>query len=306
MIDGGDLLVPKQKFAVVALVGAPNSGKSTLINRIVGAKLSIVSPKVQTTRNRILGVFLKGPVQLVFVDTPGLFQPKKRLQRAMVESAWSSAWDADQVVFLLDSSVGITDSTRSIMEEFVRKARPVTIALNKTDLVHPTRLLGDADFFSSTKMCSEIFMISALTGDGTQDLVDSLILKAKDGPWHYPENQLTDLPLRYLAEEITREVLFLQLQQELPYSCMVETNSWRTLGDKSVRISQTICVERESHKLIVVGKNGDRIKSISKTARKQIEKLLEAKIHLFVSVKIDKGWGDRKDYFQSLGLKYDV
>ena len=298
--------MPSQKFAVVALVGTPNSGKSTLINRIVGAKLSIVSPKVQTTRNKIIGVFIKGPVQLVFVDTPGLFQPKKRLQRAMVESAWTSARDADQVVFLFDSSVGITDSVRSIIEKFVLKDIPVTVALNKTDLVHPTQLLKAADFFSEMKICSEIFMISALTGDGTQDLVDSLILKAKDGPWHYPENQLTDLPLRYLAEEITREVLFLQLQQELPYSCMVETNSWRTLGDKSVRISQTICVERESHKLIVVGRNADRIKSISKTARKEIAKLLRAKIHLFVRGKIDKGWGDRKDYFQSLGLKYDV
>jgi len=298
--------VPSQKFAVVALVGTPNSGKSTLINRIVGAKLSIVSPKVQTTRNKIIGVFIKGPVQLVFVDTPGLFQPKKRLQRAMVESAWTSARDADQVVFLFDSSVGITDSVRSIIEKFVLKDIPVTVALNKTDLVHPTQLLKAADFFSEMKICSEIFMISALTGDGTQDLVDSLVLKAKGGPWHYPENQLTDVSLRYLAEEITREVLFLQLQQELPYSCMVETDSWRTLADKSVRINQTICVERESHKLIVVGKDADRIKSISKAARKEIEKLLGAKIHLFVRVKIDKGWGDRKDYLHSLGLKYDV
>tara|TARA_Y100000588_G_scaffold384000_1_gene474430 strand:+ start:3141 stop:4052 length:912 start_codon:yes stop_codon:yes gene_type:complete len=301
-----DYLVPSQKFAVVALVGTPNSGKSTLINRIVGAKLSIVSPKVQTTRNKIIGVFIKGPVQLVFVDTPGLFQPKKRLQRAMVESAWTSARDADQVVFLFDSSVGITDSVRSIIEKFVLKDIPVTVALNKTDLVHPTQLLKAADFFSEMKICSEIFMISALTGDGTQDLVDSLVLKAKGGPWHYPENQLTDVSLRYLAEEITREVLFLQLQQELPYSCMVETDSWRTLADKSVRINQTICVERESHKLIVVGKDADRIKSISKAARKEIEKLLGAKIHLFVRVKIDKGWGDRKDYLHSLGLKYDV
>ncbi len=298
--------MPSQKFAVVALVGTPNSGKSTLINRIVGAKLSIVSPKVQTTRNKIIGVFIKGPVQLVFVDTPGLFQPKKRLQRAMVESAWTSARDADQVVFLFDSSVGITDSVRSIIEKFVLKDIPVTVALNKTDLVHPTQLLKAADFFSEMKICSEIFMISALTGDGTQDLVDSLVLKAKGGPWHYPENQLTDVSLRYLAEEITREVLFLQLQQELPYSCMVETDSWRTLADKSVRINQTICVERESHKLIVVGKDADRIKSISKAARKEIEKLLGAKIHLFVRVKIDKGWGDRKDYLHSLGLKYDV
>ncbi|MBT06029.1 MAG: GTPase Era [Rhodospirillaceae bacterium] len=301
-----DYLVPNQKFAVVALVGAPNSGKSTLMNRIVGVKLSIVSPKVQTTRNNIVGLFNRRQVQLVFIDTPGLFRPKKRLQRAMVDSAWSSARDADQVVFLLDSSTGITDSTKNIIEEFTLKEIPVTIALNKTDLVHPTRLLGVADFFSSKKIGWEIFMISALTGDGVQDLVKSLLLKAKEGPWHYPEDQLTDLPLRYLAEEITREALFLQLQQELPYSCMVGTDGWRTLVDKSVRVNQTICVERESHKLIVVGNNGDRIKAISRAARKGIAKLLGVKTHLFVRVKVDKGWGERKEYFNSLGLKYDV
>jgi len=298
--------VLSQQFAVVALVGAPNSGKSTLINRIVGTKLSIVSPKVQTTRNKIVGIFLKGPTQLVFVDTPGLFRPKKRLQRAMVDSAWGSAQDADQVIFLVDSFIGVTDNTREIMEELARKDVSVIVALNKTDLVHPTRLLGIADFFSSTKMCSEIFMISALTGDGTQDLLNSVISKAKKGQWHYPEDQLTNLPLRYLAEEITREVLFLQLQKELPYSCMVETNSWQTLADKSVKINQTICVEKQSHKLIVVGKSGGQIKSISKLARMEIEKLLGAKTHLFVRVKIDKEWGERKEYFHSLGLKYDV
>jgi len=298
--------VGSQQFAVVALVGAPNSGKSTLINRIVGTKVSIVSPKVQTTRNRILGIFLRESTQLVFIDTPGLFRPNKRLQRAMVHSAWNSAKDADQVIFLLDSSVGITDNTREIMDEFERREVSVLVALNKTDLVHPTRLLELADFFSSKKLCSEIFMISALTGDGLPELLDTIISGAGEGHWHYPEDQVTNLSLRYLAEEITREMLFLQLQQELPYSCMVETNSWQVLADKSIKICQTICVERQSHKLIVVGKNGDRIKSISKAARKEIGKLLSEKTHLIIRVRIDKDWGDRKDYFQSLGLKYDV
>ena len=295
-----------QRFSVVALLGAPNSGKSTLINRVVGTKVSIVSPKIQTTRNRVLGILIKDFTQIVFVDTPGIFEPKRRLQRAMVHSAWGSAHDADQVVFVLDSTVGITDTTRQSFEIFEAKNIRVTLALNKIDLVHPSRLLELADFFSSKKICSHIFMVSALTGDGIVDLVTSVLVSAGNGNWLYPEDQVSDLPPRNLVAEITRESLFLQLQQELPYSCTVETDSWQVLKDNSIRIEQTIYVKRSSHKLIVVGRKGSKIKSVGTAARGKIERVLGEKVHLFIQVKIDKDWGERPEFFRSLGLKYDV
>ena len=299
-------MILDRRFSVVALLGAPNSGKSTLINRVVGTKVSIVSPKIQTTRNRVLGILIKDSTQIVFVDTPGIFEPKRRLQRAMVHSAWGSAHDADQVVFVLDSTVGITDTTRQSFEIFEAKNIRVTLALNKIDLVHPSRLLELADFFSSKKICSHIFMVSALTGDGIVDLVTSVLVSAGNGNWLYPEDQVSDLPPRNLVAEITRESLFLQLQQELPYSCTVETDSWQVLKDNSIRIEQTIYVKRSSHKLIVVGRKGSKIKSVGKAARGEIERVLGKKVHLFVQVKIDKDWGERPEFFRSLGLKYDV
>ena len=299
-------MILDRRFSVVALLGAPNSGKSTLINRVVGTKVSIVSPKIQTTRNRVLGILIKDSTQIVFVDTPGIFEPKRRLQRAMVHSAWGSAHDADQVVFVLDSSVGITDTTRQSFEIFEAKNIRVTLALNKTDLVHPSRLLELADFFSSKKICSHIFMVSALTGDGIVDLVTSVLVSAGNGNWLYPEDQVSDLPPRNLVAEITRESLFLQLQQELPYSCTVETDSWQVLKDNSIRIEQTIYVKRSSHKLIVVGRKGSKIKSVGTAARGKIERVLGEKVHLFIQVKIDKDWGERPEFFRSLGLKYDV
>ena len=299
-------MILDRRFSVVALLGAPNSGKSTLINRVVGTKVSIVSPKIQTTRNRVLGILIKDSTQIVFVDTPGIFEPKRRLQRAMVHSAWGSAHDADQVVFVLDSTVGITDTTRQSFEIFEAKNIRVTLALNKTDLVHPSRLLELADFFSSKKICSHIFMVSALTGDGIVDLVTSVLGSAGNGNWLYPEDQVSDLPPRNLVAEITRESLFLQLQQELPYSCTVETDSWQVLKDNSIRIEQTIYVKRSSHKLIVVGRKGSKIKSVGTAARGKIERVLGEKVHLFIQVKIDKDWGERPEFFRSLGLKYDV
>ena len=295
-----------QRFSVVALMGAPNSGKSTLINRVVGTKVSIVSPKIQPTRNRVLGILIRDTTQIAFMDTPGIFEPKRRLQRAMVHSAWGSAHDADQVVFVLDSSAGITDTTRESFEILETKGIGVTLALNKIDLVHPSRLLELADFFSSKRICSNIFMVSALTGDGIKDLVNSVLVSAGDGNWLYPEDQISDLPPRNLVAEITRESLFLQLQQELPYSCTVETDSWQVLKDKSVRIEQTIYVKKSSHKLIVVGRKGSKIKSVGKAARGEIERILGEKVHLFVRVKIDQDWGERPEFFRSLGLKYDV
>jgi len=249
---------------------------------------------------------MRDATQIAFMDTPGIFEPKRRLQRAMVHSAWGSAHDADQVVFVLDSSVGITDTTRQSFEILEAKSIGVTLALNKTDLVHPSRLLKLADFFSSKKICSNIFMVSALTGDGIEDLVNSVLVSAGDGNWLYPEDQISDLPPRNLVAEITRESLFLQLQQELPYSCTVETDSWHVLKDKSIRIEQTIYVKRGSHKLIVVGQKGSKIKSVGKAARREIERVLGEKVHLFLRVKIDQDWGERPEFFRSLGLKYDV
>lgn len=293
-------------FAVIALVGPTNSGKSTLVNRLVGTKVSIVSPKVQTTRNRVLGIAIKDITQLVFVDTPGIFEPKKRLQRAMVESAWVSAKDADQVVFLLDSSIGITDTTEETLSILQQRNIQVTIALNKTDLIHPTRLLKLAEFFASKKVCLDIFMISGLTGDGVSDLVDSIVARAPPGVWLYPEDQVSDISLKNLVAEITRERLFLQLQQELPYACMVETNVCKTLRNKSIRIEQTIYVQKRSHKLIVVGEAGKRVKSIGQAAREEIQNVLSTVVHLFIRVKIDKNWEERREIFETLGLRYDV
>ena len=268
-----------QRFAFVALVGATNSGKSTLVNRLVGMKVSIVSPKVQTTRNRALGIVIKGNTQLVFVDTPGIFEPKKRLQRAMVDSAWGSASEADQVVFLLDSSTGITDTTQETLERFDRHNIRFIAALNKTDLIHPTRLLKLAEFFASKKICLDIFMVSGLTGDGLSDLMESIVAKARVGVWLYPEDQVSDTPVKILVAEITRERLFLQLQEELPYACMVETNAYETFKNKSIRIEQTIYVQKHSHKLIVVGAGGKRVKSIGKAAREEMQKVLGCVVH---------------------------
>ncbi len=287
----------------VALLGAPNAGKSTLLNRLVGGKVSIVTPKVQTTRTRVRGVCIAGDAQLVFVDTPGIFVPRRRLERAMVEAAWLGARDADMVVVLVDSKRGVDADTERIVEGLEAK-KPAVLALNKIDLVERAALLPLAARLDATGAFSDTFMISALDGDGVEDLRDFLAAAAPAGPWHYPEDQLSDMPLRLLAAEITREKLFMRLHQELPYALTVETESWDERGDSSVRIDQMIYVLREAHKPIILGKGGRAIKAVGSAARAELETLLERRVHLFLRVKVAPKWIDDPARYRDLGLEF--
>jgi GTP-binding protein Era len=288
----------------VALVGAPNAGKSTLLNLLVGTKLSIVTPKVQTTRSRVLGIALKGEAQLIFIDTPGIFAPKRRLDRAMVAAAWAGADDADIVVVLVDAAHGIDDDTRNILERLKTTQRRRVLALNKIDLVKREKLLPLAN--ELTQLCDfeRVFMISSTAGDGTADLADFLAGAVPEAPWLYPEDQLTDLPQRLLAAEITREQIYLQLHQELPYAAAVETEQWEERQDGSVKISQVIHVQRDGQKAIVLGKAGAQIKKIGASARTELEKLLERRVHLFLFVRVTPKWADDRERFQAMGLDY--
>ena len=290
----------------VALLGAPNVGKSTLLNRVVGAKISIVTPKVQTTRTRIVGIAMRGKVQIIFLDTPGIFKPRQRLQRAMVEAAWSSARQADSIVLLIDANAGLTEDSCRLITKLKDQNRPTIVALNKIDLIKPPRLLKLTSSLNTEGFFTDTFMISALTGDGVEDLVAKLAESAPTGPWRYPKDQLSDVPLRMLAAEITREKLFLQLQNELPYSTAIETEEWSERKDGGVRIDQTIYVQRNSQKMIVVGKNGTRIKSIGSVARCELEKLLERRVHLFLHVKVRRDWSERPDHYRTIGLNFNA
>ena len=290
----------------VALLGAPNVGKSTLLNRVVGAKISIVTPKVQTTRTRIVGIAMRGKVQIIFLDTPGIFKPRQRLQRAMVEAAWSSARQADSIVLLIDANAGLTEDSCRLITKLKDQNRPTIVALNKIDLIKPPRLLKLTSSLNTEGFFTDTFMISALTGDGVEELVAKLAESAPTGPWLYPKDQLSDVPLRMLAAEITREKLFLQLQNELPYSTAIETEEWNERKDGSVRIDQTIYVQRNSQKMIVVGKNGTRIKSIGSVARCELEKLLERRVHLFLHVKVRRDWSERPAHYRTIGLNFNA
>ncbi len=289
----------------VALLGAPNVGKSSLLNRLVGAKVSIVSPKVQTTRRRIVGITLQGPVQLMFVDTPGIFEPGKRLERAMVEAAWSGAADADLVLVLLDAKRGLDGDSRRVIEGVKKAGRTAMLAINKIDLVPPTRLLPLIK--EANELCSfvETFPISALEGDGCEALLAALAARLPAGPWLFPEDQLSDLSDRAMAAEITREQLFLQLAQELPYSTTVETEQWIASPDGGeIRIDQTIYVQRPGQKAIVLGKGGRQIKAIGAAARQELERLLEARVHLFLFVKVRERWTDDPERYREAGLDF--
>ena len=290
----------------VALLGAPNVGKSTLLNRVVGAKISIVTPKVQTTRTRIVGIAMRSEVQIIFLDTPGIFKPRQRLQRAMVEAAWSSARKADRVVLLIDANAGLTEDSYRVLTKLKDQNRPTIVALNKVDLIEPPGLLKLASSVNTEGGFADILMISALTGDGVEDLVAKLVESAPPGPWLNPKDQLSDVPLRMLAAEITREKLFLQLQNELPYSTAVETEEWSERKDGSVRIDQTIYIQRNSQKMIVIGKNGARIKSIGSAARSELEKLLERRVHLFLHVKVRRDWNERAEHYRTMGLNFNA
>ena len=290
----------------VALLGTPNVGKSTLLNCLVGTKISIVTPKVQTTRTRVIGIVTRDKVQIVFIDTPGIFLPKQRLQRAMVEAAWSGARQADSIILLVDASTGLTEDTNRVLAKLKGQNRPIIVALNKIDLVKRPHLLSLASLLGTEKFVTDIFMISALTGDGVEDLIEKAGESAPIGPWLYPKEDLSDVPRRVLAAEITREKLFLQLQNELPYSAIVETEQWGEKDDGSVRVDQTIYVQRNSQKLIVVGKNGSRIKSIGIASRSELEKLLGRNVHLFLHVKVRRDWVEQPEHYRTMGLNFNV
>ncbi len=290
----------------VAIIGAPNAGKSTLLNLLAGTKLSIVSPKVQTTRSRVLGIRIEGDAQVVFVDTPGIFQPRRRLDRAMVHAAWEGAGDADLVLLLIDAERGIDADAQRILANLRDGGRKVAVALNKVDLVRRSNLLELAAKLNETGVVTDIFMISALTGDGVSDLLDNLAKRLPEGPWLFPEDQLSDVPMRQLAAEITREKLFLQLHQELPYAATVETETWEEFDNGDVRIGQVVFVQREGQRAIILGKGGRQIRAIGEAARTELQELLERKVHLFLHVKVREQWIEDPERYRAMGLDHKV
>lgn len=297
---------PGQRAGFVAIVGAPNVGKSTLLNRLVGAKVSIVSPKVQTTRTRVLGICIEGPAQIIFIDTPGIFQPRRRLDRAMVAAAWSGTADTDEVLLLVDASRGLDRNTTAIVKKLKRAERTVILAINKIDLVNKPDLLALAAELNEAGAFTDTFMISAETGDGVADLMALLAGRVAAGRWLFPEDQISDMPGRLTAAEITREQLYLQLHKELPYAAAVETESWKDQDDGSLRIEQVVYVERGSQKAIVLGKKGSRVKSIGEAARKELEEIFGCRVHLFLFVKVRGNWGDDPERYRDLGLDFDA
>lgn len=296
----------------VAVLGAPNAGKSTFVNRAVGAKVSIVSPKVQTTRTRVLGIAIQDGAQIVFMDTPGIFEPRRRLDRAMVASAWGSAQDADVILMTIDAIRGIDPDTRRILDglltrrdEKPRAPAPV-LMINKVDKADKGKLLALVQELDGLELFSDTFMISALTGDGVQDVVDFVAARMPQSPWLFPEDQISDMPSRLLAAEITREKLYLQLHQELPYATTVETETWTQQDNGSIRIEQVIFVERDSQRAIVLGKKGSRIKEIGAASRKELEEIFETRVHLFLFVKVRDGWGDDPERYRDWGLDFNA
>jgi GTPase len=293
-----------QRCGFVALMGATNVGKSTLVNALVGAKVTIVSPKVQTTRALLRGIAIEDHAQLILVDTPGLFTPRRRLDRAMLASAWSGAGDADVICAMIDAKQGMTPEAAELLARMSELRQPKALVLNKVDLVDKPTLLALAHEANARATFGATFMISALSGDGVPDLRGWLAETVPAGPWLYPEDQIADAPSRSLAAEITREKLYLRLHQELPYQSAVETDAWTERPDGSVRIEQTIYVERESQRKIVLGKAGQTIKAIGAAARKEIAELIEQPVHLFLFVKVREGWADDPERYRAMGLEF--
>ncbi len=295
-----------------AIIGAPNAGKSTLVNALVGRKVSIVTPKVQTTRFQVRGVMIRGASQVVLVDTPGVFSPRRRLDRAMVAAAWDGATDADIIVHVVDAAAQSKGSGRSVedVDRVIEGLRThelrAVLVLNKIDLLRREELLAIAQALHESGVYDEVFMISASRGDRIEDLAAKLASAVPESPFLYPEDQIADLPERLLAAEITREKLYLRVHDELPYALTVETESWKVLRDGAVRIEQTIYVEREAHKPIILGKNGQTVKWVGKAAREELEKDLNCKIHLFLFVKVRPNWGEDRARFSALGLDFDA
>jgi GTP-binding protein Era len=289
----------------IAIIGTPNAGKSTLVNRLVGAKVSIVSHKVQTTRVPVRGIAIAGNSQLVFIDTPGIFDPKKRLDRAMVDAAWGGAGDADLVALLVDAQKGIYDAVERILTRLTETKRKAILVLNKVDRVaDKAKLLAFAADLNQRFAFSETFMISAEDGSGVEDLKAYFVANVPEGPWHYPEDEISDAPLRLLAAEITREKIYRLLHDELPYAITVETTDWKDLKNGAARIEQTIFVERDSQKSIVLGKGGRTIKQISQSARAEIKDIIEREAHLFLFVKVRESWKDDPERYREMGLEF--
>ncbi|SMY06480.1 GTPase Era [Flavimaricola marinus] len=290
----------------VALIGEPNAGKSTLLNRMVGAKVSIVTHKVQTTRARIRGVAIEGDAQIVFVDTPGLFKPRRRLDRAMVAAAWGGASDADVVVLMIEAHRGITEGVKTLLPRLaeIGEGRIVALAINKIDRVKTEALLQLTKEMNDAYPFAETFMISAEKGHGCDALRAWLGAKMPEGPWLYPEDQIADLPMRMIAAEMTREKLTLRLHQELPYELTVETENWEEREDGSARVDQIVYVARDGHKGIVLGKGGETIKSVSKASREELAKFLDRKVHLFLQVKVRPNWLEESERYSEMGLDF--
>ena len=302
--DGSNVAIAT-RCGYVALVGAPNAGKSTLLNALVGAKVSIVSPKVQTTRSRVLGIAMHDRSQIIFVDTPGIFRPRRRLERAMVAAAWAGVGDADVIVLVVDSVRGIDPDTQRIVDDLAAAGRRAVLALTKIDKVKRETLLGLADQLSRIGIFDRVFMVSGVTGSGVDDLRTHLAAAVPEGPWLFPEDQLSDMPQRLLAAEITREQVFLQLHDELPYASTVETEAWEEFGDGSAKISQTIYVQRDTQKAIVMGQGGRQIKRIGARARQELEAAFGHRVHLFLFVKVRENWTEDRERYEAMRLDFD-
>jgi len=294
------------RCGVVAVIGVPNAGKSTLVNQFVGAKVSIVTHKAQTTRSRIRGIAIVDAAQIIYVDTPGIFAPHRWLERAMVDAAWMGAADADIVVLVVDARRGVTDEVTHIVDGLIEGKRPAVLALNKIDTVKRDTLLALAEELNTKGLFDEIFMVSALNGDGVDDLQTYLASKMLVGPWLFPEDQLSDLPQQLLAAEVTREKAYLYLHQELPYALAVDTEDWQDFKDGSVRVGQVIYVERETQKGIVLGKGGQTIKRIRSEAQEELAELLGQPVHLFIHVKVRENWVNDPGRYREWGLRYDA
>lgn len=297
--------INQQHFAFVAVLGAPNAGKSTLVNRMVGAKVSIVSPKVQTTRSRIRGILVEENTQLILVDTPGIFKPSRRLDRAMVASAWTESEDSDLRMLIVDSAKGIDKNTHSIVDSLKKNKQKAILVLNKIDLIGKDKLLPLIAELNQTDIFTDTFMISAETGENTEELKKYLVSRAPKGMWMFPEDQLSDLPNRLFAAEITREKLFMHLQQELPYTLAVETNTFQEQKN-GIKIEQTIYVERTSQRSIILGKGGSMIKKIGAAARFELTKLFECPVHLFLFVKVKENWQEDPAQYSDWGLDFNA
>ena len=302
--DSATTAEAQTRSGFVTLIGAPNAGKSTLVNRLVGTKVSIVTHKVQTTRALVRGIITEDQTQIVLVDTPGIFKPKRRLDRAMVTTAWGGARDADLVLILLDAQGGLNESAEALLTSLENTRQKKILILNKVDRVDPPKLLELAQATNEKVKFESTFMISALNGSGCKDLLKYLVAQMPYGPWYYPEDQISDMPMRQLAAEVTREKLYLRLHEELPYSSTVETEKWEERKDGSVRIEQVVYVERDSQKKIVLGHKGETIKAIGQASRKEMSAILEQPVHLFLFVKVRDNWGNDPERYREMGLEF--